>query len=311
MKGLKFILILLTALELVSCKSQYEKILTSGDPDEKYKMAFELYETKKYNKSAQLFESIANFARGTERDDTVRFYLAMSNYKARDYYTAEANFTTFLDYFPISPFSKEAAFLRLDCLYRSTYRYELDQVPTHSCMAAIKEYKRDYPDTEYAEECDKMTADLQQRLDTKAFEAAHLYFHMEDYLAAMTAFANVLKDNSENMYRQQILYYIAKSNFKYADNSVPAKRNERFLAFVDTYFNYVGEYPEANKYHQELDVLYKRAQKALGKDSTSKTKLLEKESRHLEKSNKGDEFNVEKQKVKLIQRKQHKSRILD
>ena len=34
--------------------------------------------------------------------------------------------------------------------------------------------------------------------------------------------------------------------------------------FVDDYFNFIGELPES-KYRRELDVVYQRAQKALGK----------------------------------------------
>ena len=39
---------------------------------------------------------------------------------------------------------------------------------------------------------------------------------MEDYLASRIAFRNVLKDDAENMYREDILYYIAMSSYKYA-----------------------------------------------------------------------------------------------
>lgn len=304
MRYLKTIIILFAVVSAISCKSEYEQVLTGMDPEAKYKMAMNLYEGKKYSKAASLFESLANFSRGTERDDTVRFYLAMSNYNAKDYYTAEANFNTFVEYFPLSPFSAKANFLRIDCLYRSTYRYELDQVPTHNCLAAIKEYRRDFPQSEYLDLCDKMDEDLNQRLDTKAFEAAHLYYHMEDYLAALTAFGNVLKDNSENMYREQILYYLAKSHFKYADNSIKAKKQERFLSFVDAYFNYIEEYPADSKYHRELDLLYKRAQKVLGRDVTASDKLLERQSRHIEKQTTRDtDYNVEKQKVRLIKKR--------
>lgn len=301
MRYLKAIIILGAVVLFSACKTEYEKILASADPNEKYKVAMELFEAKKYSKAATIFESLANFSRGTDRDDTVRFYLAMSNYNAKDYYTAEANFNTFVEYFPLSPFAAKAHFLRIDCLYRSTYRYELDQIPTYNCQNAIKEYRRDFPNSEYLELCDKMDEDLQQRLDTKAFEAAHLYYHMEDYLAALTAFGNVLKDNSENMYREQILYYLAKSHFKYADNSIKIKKQERFLSFVDAYFNYIEEYPADSKYHRELDILYKRAQKVLGRDVSSSDKLLERQSRHIEKQTSRDnDFNVEKQKVRLI-----------
>ena len=87
---------------------------------------------------------------------------------------------------------------------------------------------------------------------------------MEDYLASRVAFRNVIKDDAENVYREDILYYIAMSSYKYAYLSVPSKQKERYLAFVDDYYNFIGELPES-KYRRELDSVYQKAQKALGR----------------------------------------------
>jgi outer membrane protein assembly factor BamD len=122
----------------------------------------------------------------------------------------------------------------------------------------------DFPENENMQTCKDMLLELGERLDKKAYEAAKLYYKMEDYLASRVAFRNVLKDDAENIYREDILYYIAMSSYKYALLSVPAKQKERYLAFVDDYYNFVGEIPESH-YRKELDVVYAKAQKALGK----------------------------------------------
>ena len=145
MKLRNLILAVASLLALASCKSQYEAILSSNDADAKYEAAFEYYNNRKYSKAANLFESLSVLTNGTERDDTVRYYWGLSNYKFKDYYTAETNFEQFLEVYPRSPFASEARFLRLDCLYRSTLRYELDQTPTHKAIAAISEYLIEYP----------------------------------------------------------------------------------------------------------------------------------------------------------------------
>ena len=54
------------------------------------------------------------------------------------------------------------------------------------------------------------------------------------------------------------------SSYKYAHESVPAKQKERYLSFVDDYLNFIGELPESH-YRRELDSVYQRAQRALGK----------------------------------------------
>lgn len=255
----------LTAVSLGSCKSQYELLLNSSDADAKYEAAFKYYNSKKYNKAAAMFESLSMLTDGTERDDTVRYYWGLSNYMQKDYYTAETNFQRFTEIYPRSPFASDARFLRLDCLYRSTMRYELDQTPTYTALNAMTEYLREEPDNTHLKECEDMIADLNERLDRKAYEGAKLYYRMEDYLAARVALKNVLKDDSENIYREDILYYIAMASYRYAELSVKSKQRERYLMFMDDYLNFIGEYPES-KYCRSLELPYSKAQKYIEKN---------------------------------------------
>lgn len=264
------------ALSLQSCKSEYEALLNGSDVDAKYTAAFDYFNHGKYNKAAQLFESLAVLTSGTDRDDTVQYYWGLSNYRFKDYYTAETNFTKFITNFPRSPFTEEASFLRIDCLYRSTLRYELDQVPTYNAISVISQYIVENPANSHVAICKRMLKELNDRLDKKAYENAKLYYKMEDYKASRVAFKNILKDDAENIYREDILYYIAKSSYKYAAMSVESKQKERYLTFVDDYYNFIGELPES-PYRKELDVLYRRSQKALGRYSGTEEDLGAKE----------------------------------
>ena len=280
----------LAVLLVSSCKTEFETLLSSNDVDAKYKAAMEYFNNRKYLKSAQLFESMALLTDGTERDDTVRYYWALSNYRYKDYYTAESNLEKFIAKYPHSPFTADARFLRLDCLYRATYRWEVDQTPTKNCLAYITEYVREYPgDGPHLEACLEMIRDLSDRLDRKAFENARLYYKMEDYLAARVALRNVLKDNAENAYREDILYYTAMSSYHYARMSVAARQKERYLTFVDDYLNFIGEYGES-KYRRELDAMYRRSQRALGRydgvdeELELKAKDFERERKAMEKN---------------------------
>lgn len=272
-------------LAMSSCKTQYELLLNSNDADLKYEAAFNYFNEGKYSKAGSMFESLSMLTSGTERDDTVRYYWGLSNYKFKDYYTAETNFTNFLDVYPRSPFASEARYLRLDCLYRSTLRYELDQTPTYKAITDISEYMIEFPRTPHMQTCKAMLDDLNERLDRKAYEAAKLYYKMEKYKSARVAFRNVLKDDADNIYREDILYYIAMSAYNYAHMSVPQKQKERYLTFVDDYLNFISEIPES-RYRKSLDIVYRRAQKALGKNvavdnEEMSDKDLEKASRKL------------------------------
>ncbi len=254
------IIIILAALLGVSCASQYDALLASNDVDAKYKAAFEYFEKGRYQKAAALFESMSLLTERTRRADTVQFYWGLSNYRGRDFYTAETNFERFLNEFPGSPFASQAEFLHVNCLYKSTLRYELDQTPTYKALTALNQYLAKHIESVNADACRRMIDDLEERLDKKAFENARLYYKMEDYKAARVALRNVLKDDSDNRYREDILYYTAMASYKFASLSVSSKQKERFLVFTDDYLNFIGEYPESS-YRKELDALYEKVKK--------------------------------------------------
>jgi len=252
----------MAVLGMSSCKSQYDALLEGNDVDAKYNAAFDYFNKGKYKKAADLFESMSVLTNGTERDDTVQFYWGLSNYRYKDYVTAETNFSNFLSKYPRSPFAENAQFLKIDCLYKSALRYELDQNPTYKALTAIYNYKRDHPGTVHAAMCNRMLEDLNERLDRKAYENAKIYYTMEDYKAARVALKNVLKDDADNQYREDILYYTAMASYKYAHLSVQAKQKERYLVFEDDYYNFIGEYPES-KYREELDSLHEKVKEKI------------------------------------------------
>ncbi len=274
-------------MSAMSCKSQYEMLLKSNDVQAKYDAAFNFFNAKKYTRAASLFESLSVLTSGTPKQDTVQYYWGLSNYRYKDYYTAETNFSKFLESYPSSPFAGDARYLKIDCLFRQTLRYELDQTPTRRAIMEIKQFKKEHPDSGHEQECDRMLKELSERLDLKALESAKLYYKMEDYRAARVALQNVLKDNADNIYREEVLYYTAMSSYKYAHLSVAKKQKERYLVYIDDYLNIQGEYPES-KYMKELSTLYKRAQKAIGKNveldvEDKGDKAFAKERRRIEK----------------------------
>ena len=87
--------------------------------------------------------------------------------------------------------------------------------------------------------------------------------------ASRTAFRNILKEDAETIYREDILYYTAMSSYEYALNSVREKQRERYLTFIDDYYNFVSEYPDSD-YRKQLDNCYSKVQRYLGRHSGTK-----------------------------------------
>ena len=63
------------------------------------------------------------------------------------------------------------------------------------------------------------------------------------------------------------------SSYKYAYLSYESLQKDRYLTFVDDYLNFIGEIPDS-RYRKELDVVYRRAQRALGKDAVQTDETL-------------------------------------
>ena len=112
-----------------------------------------------------------------------------------------------------------------------------------------------------------MLVDLQDRVDRKSFESAKLYYTIMDYKAATYALKNVLKENADNSYREDVMYYIVAANYHYAMNSVKERQRERFLTLVDEYYNFISEFPES-RYRKELDDMFNQSQPYIKKAET-------------------------------------------
>ena len=273
MRFLNLILAMAVSCMLFSCKSYFDMVLKSNDVDLKYKAAHEYFNNGKYKRAADIFDNLNLLVQGLPQEDTVNYYHGLSNYRYGDFQTAETILAKFIEVYPRSPFFETAQYLRINCLYEMTYRYELDQTPAKKAMAVMSEFMYENPGSEYYPVCQEMMRDLLDRQEKKSYESARIYYVMEDYKAARYALKNVLKDNADNKFREDILYHVAMSAYKYAHNSVKEKQKERFLDFIDDYFNFISEYPDS-KYRKELDGLYKKVDHYTETTTTEKTEEL-------------------------------------
>ncbi len=265
MKVYKYILALIAvsvSLLSVSCKSQFELLLDSNDVPAKYAAAFRYFEAEKYSKAASLFDNLKLAVRGTAQDDTVNYYSAYSYFCYGDLMAAQQGFDSFNSTFLRSPFYAQSRYLYVVCLYDATYRYELDQTPTYVALRAMSDYSKDFPASEQQAKIDEMVDELNDRLEKKEYESAKLYYTTEDYKAAHYALKLVLKENAENRYREDIMYYTVMAAYKYAHNSIQSKQRDRYLIFSDEYYTFISEFPESD-YRKDLDGLAAKVQKIL------------------------------------------------
>mgnify|MGYP001461364136 FL=1 len=70
----------------------------------------------------------------------------------------------------------------------------------------------------------------------------------------------VLADFPDTKYREDILFTIVKSSYMLAENSVIAKKKERYKNTIDAYFTFVDNFPES-KNLKEAEKFYNNSLK--------------------------------------------------
>jgi len=245
----------LTALVIASCNS-YDKLLKSTDNEKKYNAAMKYYEDKNYDRAQQLFDVILPIYRGSARAEKIYYCYAYSYYYMKDYMMAAYNFKNFYATFPKSDWAEECLYMSAYCQYLDSPVYSLDQEITKNAIQDVQLFINKFPNSSRIAECNKLIDELRFKLETKAFEIARLYYNIEDYKAAVTAFANLSKDFPDTKYREESMVYITKAYYYYARRSIDEKKLERYQAAAKAYENLLKFYPESN-YLKELSSIYK------------------------------------------------------
>jgi outer membrane protein assembly factor BamD len=98
-------------LLLPSCKSEFERVRISGDPELILNKAFAYYEKEEYQKAQTLFDLVMNTIKGGKRAEQAYYNYAYTYYYLKQYTLAAYYFKNFSNTFTSSPFREEAAYL--------------------------------------------------------------------------------------------------------------------------------------------------------------------------------------------------------
>ncbi len=222
-------------------------VLKSGDPELIYNSALEYYQKEKWDRASTLFEGVAHYYIGSQREDSIAFLNARCKYKARDYYTASTLLDEFRRKFGRSLFIEDAEGMYAMCFYYQSPPPERDQTTTGQAIMAINDFVSRYPNSVRIEQFKNIEQELTGRLHEKAYLNAYTYYKIGRYKSAITAFKNALKQFPESARREDIMYLIVDSSYKYASNSITSKQPERYLTMLDSYLTFKEEFPESER----------------------------------------------------------------
>lgn len=261
----KYIIILSASALLASCSS-YHKALKSEDKALKYETATKLYEEDKHNKAIKLFEQIEGSYRGKPSGEGLFYRLSKSYYATKQYYLAAEKFKSFANGYPKSEKREEAMFLRAKSLYNVSPVYSKDQEDTESAIEILQLFIDTYPNSAYLKEANELYAELNDKLELKAFEIAKQYNKIgeftRNYNAAITALDNFMLDFPGSKYREDAMFYKYDSAYKLAINSVDSKKKERLEKAIAIYGTLNSTFVDS-KYKKEAADMFATLNKEL------------------------------------------------
>jgi outer membrane protein assembly factor BamD len=263
-----FVISFLVILVLITSCSRFNRIMKSTDMNMKYEAAMKYYNAKKYYQALQLFEELISVFKGTARAEQTYYYYCKSYYETGEYQTAAYHLDNFTKTFPNSEHAEECQYLNAYCYYLDSPIYSLDQTSTHDAIKQFQLFINKYPKSPRVEESNRLIDQLRLKLETKAFMNAKLYYKMEEYKAATIAFAGVMKDFPTTQYKEECMFLIIKSAYKYAENSIESKKKNRYKDAIEQYYKLVDAFPNS-KYLREGESIFN--------DSKEEIKKLEKE----------------------------------
>ncbi len=253
--------VLLIGLLVSSC-SNYNKLLKSTDNETKFEAAIDYYERKDYNRALELFDLLQAAYRGTAKGEDINYYTAYSYFHLKDYTVASYYFKRYVQSYPQYARAEECLFMSAYCYYMDSPRYSLDQTNTHLAINELQLFTDTYPNSERVAEANELIDKLREKLELKDFNISIMYYRMRNYMAAITSFENLLKNYPDTERREEILHYMSRAYFEYAENSITEKKRERYEAAVEAYNNLLYLYPES-EYLVDLKTIEDKARQRL------------------------------------------------
>jgi len=251
-------IVVVVSLFLMSC-SKYQKILKSNDIGLKYNAAIAYYEEEKYDRAMPLFEELIPLLRGTNKAEKVYYYYCYSNFNLDLLYTSSYHFKKFATTFPNSEHAEESLFMSGLSHYRMSPVPDLDPTDTYNAINSLQSFVNTYPESKvYVDSSNVLLDKLREKLEVKSYLNSKQYYKIYDFKAAIIALNETLRDFPETEKKEEILILILKSHYYLANNSIDAKKLERFNNTIDAYYTFVDSFGES-KDLKEAENFYNKA----------------------------------------------------
>lgn len=249
-------------LVVSSCRSEFERVRLSNDPQAILKTAYEYYEDEEYMRAQNLFELVINQFRGTSEAEKLFFHYAYTFYHLRQYRLSAHYFQNFAATFAYSEQREEAEFMSAYSNYQLSPTFRLDQTETQDAIQGFQEFINAYPESDRVVLCNDLIDEMRAKLEEKAYDSGVLYFDMKQYQAAIQTFENMLRDFPDTKRAEQIRFLVLESAYLYASNSIFDRRAERYELAAQKYNDFIRKFPDSSS-TPDAKVIYQDTQQQL------------------------------------------------
>ena len=229
-----------------ACRTEFERIRTSNDPEIVYTKAMAYYDEGDYLKAQTLFELVLNSFRGSAKAEELAFKYAYCHYFQGSFLLASHYFESFSNTYASSARREEADYLNAYSNYLLSPSFRLDQQYTHKAIELFQIFINTYPNSERVASANEQIIELRKKLEQKEFDKGKLYYDLKNYSSAVHAFENLLKDFPETDNAEEVRFLILKSAFLLAENSFYEKQEERYEQALLKYQDFKKKFPSSN-----------------------------------------------------------------
>ena len=263
-KGFLNTVVLFCLLLVASGCSNFQKLLKSSDVNKKYQAALEYYEKEEYYRASQLLDQVVPLLAGSENAEQALFTQAQSHYMQGNYILSDAYFRNFYTTYPRSPLAEQAMYMQAMSLYEQSPSYQEDQTPTLTAIMAFEEFVSRYPNSENVPQANRTIEELYIKLDKKEFNQARLYYQLRYWRSAVVAFNNFQREHASSPYSEEAAFLKLDSQYRFAQESIQSKLEERLDETIDYFQSFVDQYPDS-KYKRNAEQIYDQARGELEK----------------------------------------------
>ena len=239
-----FTVLLIGAFAFSSC-SHFAKVLKSNDYDYKLRMADKYYADKDYNHAQQLFEELFRVFKGSEHFEDIYYKFAYCAYYLRDFANAENLFKGFVEVFPNSAKAEEMDYMRAYTFYRQSPKVELDQTNTTKTIGFMQAFINTHPGSPKIKEATEIIDKCRAKLELKDYKSAQLYFDLGYFKAAGVATTNLMNVYPDSEKSDEYKLLIIKAYYRYAEQSIEERREDRFSQVVTQCNEFIDRFPES------------------------------------------------------------------